>query len=128
MSAMGDFHYELSNAGIDPRTYEFDQVRGTGYISTHNIVPTAAITANQQAGFSAPSQESERPAFFVSSPGAALMPTRRDIPHTEPDTHADGAVAALERASVWVMWVCVVYLSVRAFIPFLWHLFTDGGH
>lgn len=129
MSAMAEFHHELTSAGIDPRTYEFDQVPAPRYISPDSTtVPTAATTSTVKAGCPTPTQETGRPAFFVSCPGVALMPTKRQTSHAGP-TDSDPIDALLtigQRTFGWLAAIGAAYLTVRAFIPFLWHLFFGG--
>lgn len=125
MSAMSDLHHELTSAGIDPRTYEFDQVPARRYISTDSTtVPTAAITSTVKAGCPTPTQETGRPAFFRFAPGVALMPTKKNFPHT--DHPIDHLLETGQRTFGWLAAIGAAYLTVKAFIPFLWHLFTGG--
>ena len=133
MSAMSELHAELSEAGYfvepeaEPTPADMVLVAPAlpaSYISSQTTHAGASSITPQKPGIPTSTQEAGVPGFFCYLPGSALMPTRRDIPHTEP---AHGAVEAAERASVWIMWICVAYLAVRAFIPFLWHLFTHHG-
>lgn len=125
MSAMAEFHHELTSAGIDPRTYEFDQVPAPRYISPDSTtVPTAATTSTVKAGCPISTPETGRPAFFVSCPGVALMPTKKNVPHT--DHPIDHLLETGQRTFGWLAAIGAAYLTVRAFIPFLWHLFFGG--